>query len=628
MKFRTNQLISSSFILILVAAMFLLTCDKESTSPTPSKSILISVNIGPGGGTVVVPEDKGIYSGITIEVPAGAVSGNVRFTLYEHTKTLPDYLRAVGPMVLIDIGQAILNLPVNLTFPYDSTGVSNTNLISIFRFDSLTQQWHPLTPLGQDGTIVSASTKQFSILTVAEVMSLPDPITFNFVPSLHGFSIRNFIPPGSDLGCCIGMCTFARWYWFNNGRSLSSLRNQYDSCLQTQIAVEAQYSIPEMLFTQPLRTVEHILRYMIYLGNPQNLTMSDGNDNLHSVLIYGIEQINTSKIIFKAYDPNKRNEDDVHVEYDYSTQKFQKYDNTYDEFCWIKMDDILSSDNAERIASLQMIPYISSGPKAEEISSARPPLTLEVTSDERELDENSVRFYFESELLDEQDYSVNFTGKSLSATYMPEFDLEYSKTYQMAISVRDTLGIDMCDTLWNFQKPAPDTSEKWDIRLPYCSTWCQETFCDKDEGEPCQCTTDSSFNELKNAQLGVFYVNMVNDTLFRYTFSDSFVIETLTAVINGDSAYITIVIDEEDSEIGWIYYEQWLMKGIVDGDMITGTYTLEALYRLFGSLCQPGYSEENECTGSGTIQITRTSVDTSQATVAESQAIRNHFKKR
>jgi uncharacterized protein YfaP (DUF2135 family) len=213
-----------------------------------------------------------------------------------------------------------LNAPVNMTISYAASGVSDPSLLSVLHYDSTARIYEPATILAIDTTAqtITFDSRRFSnfVLATIGVESIPSAYMTGFSPARDGFKIGNigdvFLTPD---GNCLGMSTFALWYFMTRGGGLFRHypETNMPNGVADLVALRAQimqltywnsiYSTGNYLSLQrqlPLVTQRALRAELSIFHEPVVAYVNNAERTApHAMLFYGYDANN-----FYFYDPN------------------------------------------------------------------------------------------------------------------------------------------------------------------------------------------------------------------------------------------------------------------------------------------------------------------------------------
>nr|MBC8465675.1 hypothetical protein [bacterium] len=134
---KTSRIISLFTVLIIVmVALVYNSCKKDNEEePPPTGPVYTNGEgeIGPIGGTVKIEDPSSPINGASVQIPAGALSGNV--TIKISKAPIGTYLPGDSSLTLIKMEPAglVFQQPVTLGIPY--TKYSNPSNLTIFYYN-------------------------------------------------------------------------------------------------------------------------------------------------------------------------------------------------------------------------------------------------------------------------------------------------------------------------------------------------------------------------------------------------------------------------------------------------------------------------------------------------------------
>jgi hypothetical protein len=151
------------------------------------------------------------------------VQQNITITPVAFPPGLPSGFTPVGAAVDISVDNPTeINVPFQITLPYDPTGVADESNMSVVHYNTTTMQYEPVTILAQDTTAhtFQIESRVFSPVGVFQFTDADVPISWTtpFTPSANGWNIGNLGSYLTQDGNCFGMAAYAAWY-FHNGNS-------------------------------------------------------------------------------------------------------------------------------------------------------------------------------------------------------------------------------------------------------------------------------------------------------------------------------------------------------------------------------------------------------------------------
>ncbi|HSV50390.1 MAG TPA: hypothetical protein VLH35_08735 [Candidatus Acidoferrales bacterium] len=325
-----------------------------STTPTGNNDVTItsgsavsvtSQSVGSTGGTIQVTDSSSPLYGLKIVVPPAATTETVQFSIsyadISNVNGLPTGATYASKLIIIDVtGSAEFNQydmfekPVKVTLPYDATAEnSDSSPVRFYWYDPSTGKLDSMGFLSQDKTahtltFETASFSQFVAievaLTLADFTGVNYMVDTGFRPTLNGWFIPNYGSVQTPGGMCLGMVSYAKWYYTYHGAD-TGLNDKYiegdtaewrDDNTAIQLAARAHLAtsgIWNSLTQEEQGWAEANAREvglswlsgMIVTGEPQLIGLkaraNSGNylNYAHAVMTYGY-----SDGKFQIYDPN------------------------------------------------------------------------------------------------------------------------------------------------------------------------------------------------------------------------------------------------------------------------------------------------------------------------------------
>ncbi len=195
------------------------------------------------GGTVEV-------AGVVFQAAEGSLTSDIQITVRAVSlpADLPTGFEAVGPAIEVTLDKPeALRLPLTITLKYERASVSGDEMnLLVLHYDS-DRGYETTTKLAQDlaGNTITIESLAFSTLVKAKVAQSgpPVPVATSFDPTCNGWDIANFSTPLSPTGVCLGMASYAVWFW-----------KQYATCLwghfPSNVAVAGAFNIAQLVAAQ------------------------------------------------------------------------------------------------------------------------------------------------------------------------------------------------------------------------------------------------------------------------------------------------------------------------------------------------------------------------------------------
>lgn len=207
---KTSRIISLFTVLIIVmVALVYNSCKKDNEEePPPTGPVYTNGEgeIGPIGGTVKIEDPSSPINGASVQIPAGALSGNV--TIKISKAPIGTYLPGDSSLTLIKMEPAglVFQQPVTLGIPY--TKYSNPSNLTIFYYNPDSLQIFEIQKTSVDATnkVVYGKTDHFSYYTVMNRSETMDIEMLNINGKLGARVKLNFLE-GMPTKTAYGMAT-------------------------------------------------------------------------------------------------------------------------------------------------------------------------------------------------------------------------------------------------------------------------------------------------------------------------------------------------------------------------------------------------------------------------------------
>jgi len=318
--------------------------DKDITTTTSVP--VTSGAVDYSGGSINVSDSSSPLFGLNIEVPQAAADETVNFDISYSNITgitgLPEEASVASKMIKIDTdGSSTWNQykcfdkAIYVTLPYDSSLVSSDETVRYYTYD---EENNMLSSAGffshdSDSNTISLYTRTFSSF-VAIKLKVADADYFGreysvdtgFRPKEDGFFIANYGSYLESGGMCMGMVSFARYYYMNklayDGTGLYEKyregdRNEWrDDATAIQLATRADIA-EEGVWSQIVKKELKALTAsskdvaiswihgMVVTGSPQLIGIHQQVANGKWVGGHAIMTYKYSDGKFEIYDPNK-----------------------------------------------------------------------------------------------------------------------------------------------------------------------------------------------------------------------------------------------------------------------------------------------------------------------------------
>jgi len=300
-----------------------------------------SATIGTQGGVLSI--GSGALKGLRIEVPTGATSTPVDFKVTSREVDTLAGLPDIGSIVsrLITIGTdgtddwntfKIFDKTLTVTLPYDEDLVDDERAVRFYQYDAENEHLEPAGFLSQDYeadtiTFNAATFSQFVAVELAmsifEGMNVSFAVDTGFRPKTDGWFIPNYGSYLESGGLCLGMTSYAKWYYTYQKGDGPGLYNSYrqgdrdewrDDATAIELATRVQLGVQgiwgamtaeERRNCSSVQTGMSIIHGMLVSGEPQLVGLKtfyvDGTwaSGGHAILAYKYDNGR-----FYVYDPN------------------------------------------------------------------------------------------------------------------------------------------------------------------------------------------------------------------------------------------------------------------------------------------------------------------------------------
>jgi len=315
--------------------------DMTTTSSVP----VTSGSVGFSGGSISVSDSSSPLFGLSIDVPQAATDDTVTFDISYSGITgitgLSEGADAAGKLITIETDGSstwdkykTFDKAIEVTLPYDSSLVASNETVRFYAYD---EEDHVLSSAGflshdSAGNTISFYTRTFSSF-IAVKLSVADHEYFGkdfsvdtgFRPKNDGFYINNYGSYLESGGICMGMVSFARYYYmYKKGIDGTGLYEKYregdreewrDDATAIQLATRA-HTAEAMVWDQTRRNERDIqvpssedvaiswIHGMIVTGSPQLIGIYQQVANGDWVGGHAIMTYKYSNGKFDIYDPN------------------------------------------------------------------------------------------------------------------------------------------------------------------------------------------------------------------------------------------------------------------------------------------------------------------------------------
>ena len=301
--------------------------------------------------------------GASVTVPPGAVaSGNVNISItYQDAPPgpLPPEAVAAGAtfvsktIVLTKDRPGTFDLPLTVTVPYQSNSLAADDIPLVLYWNEGTNSYSVAKLINFDSALgqVTFETAHFSSFFVTAIRDLKKLLATcpscdlsmpSFKPSVDGFSLANFGSYSSPKANCLGMASFADWYFEQaKAREGISLFNRFplSSLIATELIVRAQAMTTEwvsqlglsgnllspnlmdrtmgLAMVEALLTTKQPILFTVAYTSPLPLITAEGWQ--HELIVYGYKPMSPTSGIFQVYNPNDPGNDNLEINFDINT---------------------------------------------------------------------------------------------------------------------------------------------------------------------------------------------------------------------------------------------------------------------------------------------------------------------
>lgn len=319
--------------------------DIEQDITTTTYVPVTSGLVGYSGGSINVADSSSPLFGLNIEVPQAAADETINFDISYSNITgitgLPEKASVASKMIKIETDGSttwdkykVFDKLIEVTLPYDSSLVTSDETVRYYTYDEENKILSSAGFLSHDSikNTISFYTRTFSSF-IAIKLSIKDHEYFGkdftedtgFRPKNDGFYFQNwgsYLEPG---GICMGMVSFARYYYMNiketDGTGLYEKyregdRDEWrDDATAIQLATRAhtaeknvwQQSWYEEVWEHPPASKDVAISWihgMVVTGSPQLIAIYEKIANGNWTGAHAIMTYKYSNGRFDIYDPN------------------------------------------------------------------------------------------------------------------------------------------------------------------------------------------------------------------------------------------------------------------------------------------------------------------------------------
>jgi uncharacterized protein YfaP (DUF2135 family) len=220
----------------------------KDTDITKTTSVPVtSGSVGYSGGSINVSNSSSPLFGLNIDVPQAAADDTVNFDISYSDITgitgLPETASFASKMITIETdGNDIwdkyksFEKPCTVTLPYDPSLVTNEESIRFYSYDDESGRFEATGFISQDidantitfyaGTFSNFTAIELSIAS-HELLGENYKVDTGFRPQTDGWFIANwgsYLRPG---GMCLGMTSYAKWYYVHKKSTYGNLYTKY-----------------------------------------------------------------------------------------------------------------------------------------------------------------------------------------------------------------------------------------------------------------------------------------------------------------------------------------------------------------------------------------------------------------
>jgi len=298
-------------------------------------------SIGSLGGALSI--DSGALDGLRIEVPSGATESPVDFKVISEAVDdlpgLPDVGSIASRLITISTDGSdqwnafkMFERALTVTLPYDEDLVDDEEAVRFYVYDPTRDHFEPTGFVSQDmdANTITFQASTFSQFVAVEVaMSLLESagtslsVDTGFRPAEDGWYIPNYGSYLKNGGICLGMVSYAKWYYTYQKGAGTGLYQKYrqgqmnewrDDATAIELATRVQMGVQgiwdsmtaeERANTTTKQTGMSIIHGMLISGEPQLIGLktkyANGNWGAggHAILAYKYDNGR-----FYMYDPN------------------------------------------------------------------------------------------------------------------------------------------------------------------------------------------------------------------------------------------------------------------------------------------------------------------------------------
>ena len=239
-------------VAILIIAVFyvgfMFGKEEGTGGSTPANKVTISSGdftpvttgaYGSNGGNIAVSDYSNPLYGLDIDIPTAAASETVDFTVsyadVDDIEGLPEDAEIASKLIKVETTASTnwnkyktFDKAVEVTLPYDSSLVSSDETVQFYAYDEETNTLSSAGMILHDETsgTITFYTRTFSsfiaikiTMSAYELLGLDYSVDTGFRPANDGWYITNYGSYLESGGICMGMVSFARYYYMNKKAS-------------------------------------------------------------------------------------------------------------------------------------------------------------------------------------------------------------------------------------------------------------------------------------------------------------------------------------------------------------------------------------------------------------------------
>lgn len=304
-----------------------------------------SKSVNYSGGAISVADSSSPLYGLEIEIPSAAtveaISFDVSYADVSDVRGLPEKASAVSKMIYVETSGSevwnkykVFDKAVEVTLPYDPSLVSGEEPVRFYYYDDQNNVLDSAGFLSQNSTThtITFYTRTFSsfiaiklALQISKLLGLEFSVDTGFRPITDGWFITNYGSYLESGGICMGMVSFARYYYMHKKSVVrEGLYEKYregdpdewrDDATAIQLATRAHMAESDVWdqtwtheIAQQVPTSRSValswLHGMVVTGSPQLIGIYQEVANGRWVAGHAILTYRYANGRFDIYDPN------------------------------------------------------------------------------------------------------------------------------------------------------------------------------------------------------------------------------------------------------------------------------------------------------------------------------------